>query len=223
MSTGKEIIVATVKAAVSMVPAAGPFISEFISLAQDNVMNRRQEEWKTLVEEKLSRLQNRLDELSNDEFFVSVVQKTSSYAMQAYQAEKRALFANILYNAASVNIDQDKQLLFINLLEQYTMLEIKLLEFLSINRYNENDFIKQSGMTRSFTIPAEEKFLDYLIKADCDFRVFSYVFICKLRSNPCTFINALKKVCKSLCRSHSHFRVKHFFVSCRSICTKTKS
>ena len=175
MSTGKEIIVATVKAAVSMVPAAGPFISEFISLAQDNVMNRRQEEWKTLVEAKLSRLQNRLDELSNDEFFVSGVQKTSSYAMQAYQAEKRALFANILYNAASVNIDQDKQLLFINLLEQYTMLEIKLLEFLSIDRYNENDYIKQSGMTRSFAIPAEEKFLDYLIKADKNFNDRDYM------------------------------------------------
>ena len=60
MSTGKNIIVSTIKAAVGMVPVAGPFISEFISLAQDNVMNRRQAEWKTLVEAKLSRLQNRL-------------------------------------------------------------------------------------------------------------------------------------------------------------------
>lgn len=175
MSTGKEIIVATVKAAVSMVPVAGPFISEFISLAQDNVMNCRQEEWKNLVETKLSRLQNRLDELSNDEFFVSVVQKTSSYAMQAYQSEKRALFANILYNAASVNIDQDKQLLFINLLEQYTMLKIKLLDFLSVDRYNENDYVKQSGMVKSYTYPSEERFLDFLIKADRDFSDREYM------------------------------------------------
>lgn len=175
MSTGKNIIVSTVKAAVGMVPVAGPFISEFISLAQDNVMNRRQAEWKTLVEAKLSRLQNRLDELASDEFFVSVVQKTSSYAMQAYQAEKRALFANILYNAASVNIDQDKQLLFINLLEQYTMLEIKLLDFLSVDRYNENDYVKQSGMVKSYTYPSEERFLDFLAKADQDFSDRNYM------------------------------------------------
>lgn len=175
MSTGKEIIISTVKATVGMVPVAGPYISEFISLAQNNVMNRRQEEWKTLVEEKLSRLQNRLDELSNDEFFVSVVQKTSSYAVQAYQAEKRTLFANVLYNAASVNIDQDKQMLFINLLEQYTILEIKLLDFLLVDRYNENDYEKQSGMFRTYTYPSEEKFLDYLAITDPGFSDGDYM------------------------------------------------
>ena len=174
---GKKVLIASAKGAISLIPWAGPFLAEFLDLAKENVMDRRQKEWMALVNDKFDLLQKRIDELSSDEFYVSVVQKTSYYAMQAYQEEKRALFANIIYNAATIDLEQDRQMLFIDLLNHYTLFAVKLLDFLSCSHYHEDDYIQSRGMSTCYTYPAEEKFFDYLRKANPDFSDSSYVAI----------------------------------------------
>lgn len=175
MSDAKDILVTTGKAVVSTIPVIGPFAAEFIGLAQENVINKRQEEWMTLVNAKLTVLQKRMDELSNSEFFVSVVQKATTYAMQSHEAKKRELFSNIIYNAANVDISEDKQMRYIALLDQYTMLGIKLLEFLSSNHYREEDYVHHGGMVTTYTSPGGEFFLSFLEDADEDFSDSDYI------------------------------------------------
>lgn len=175
MSNAKDALLAAGKAAVSTIPVVGPFAAEFIGLAQDNVINKRLEEWIALVDAKLNVLQNRLDELSSNEFYVSVIQKATTYAMQSYEAKKRRMFGNVVYNAANVDLSEDKQMRFIALLDQYTLLGIKLLKHLSINRYHSENYVHHEGMMRTTSYPGTEHFLDYLRQADNDFSDSSYI------------------------------------------------
>ncbi|MDP4132701.1 MAG: hypothetical protein Q8882_01650 [Bacillota bacterium] len=142
----KDVVFATVKGAVSATPLVGGLLSEYIGLAQEKVANKRMTEWIQLIEDKLQKLSSRFDELTESEFFYSCVQLATGNAMRAYQREKRQLFANALYNSVVIDLDQDKKLFFMSLLDQYTLTGIKLLKYYSENHYNDDDYVRNCGM-----------------------------------------------------------------------------
>lgn len=165
----KDAALATIKGAASATPFVGGLLSEYIGLAQQKVADKRMSEWKQMVEEKLDKLFSQFDTLTQSEFFYSCVQITTVSAMRAYQHEKRQLFANALYNSVVLDLDWDKKLHFLSLLDRYTLTGIKLLKYYSENHYHEEDYIKHSGMMTTTILPGTENPIKSILENNPDF------------------------------------------------------
>lgn len=160
-----DFLVATGKGAVSLFPGGG-FLAEYIGLAQSYVADKRMDEWKTMVETLLEKVPRTIDDLAKDESFYSCIQVATMGAMRAFQHEKRALFANALYSSAvNLDIDEDKKLIYLSLLADYTLSHIRLLDYFSENRYTPEDDISRSGMVTVYkNIGATERPINGIIE-----------------------------------------------------------
>lgn len=141
-----NLLIATAKGAVSALPGGG-LLAEYIGLAQSSIADKRMEAWKKQIEQTLEKIPKSMNELAENEEFYSCVQVATIGAMQAFQEEKRELFANALYHSAvDVDLISDKKLYYISLLSEYTLSHIELLKYFSENHYNEEDNIEKRGM-----------------------------------------------------------------------------
>lgn len=138
MKNVKNIITATVEGAISSIPVAGSFIDKYIGLAKDGVAEKTMNEWKNLVDDRLSKLELDLGELANDELFFSCIQTTTVAAMRAFQKEKREFLANALYNTQTISdISNEKKVIIIGIIDRYSVIAIKTLDLFSNKRMHE--------------------------------------------------------------------------------------
>ena len=79
MASGKDIVATAVKGIIASVPGPGGIIAEFIGYAQEKTLAKRQQEMFDLINIRLNRLQDRIDELASNEFCVTIAQKTYLY------------------------------------------------------------------------------------------------------------------------------------------------
>ena len=167
----KDVAVATIKGAVGVIPLAGPLLAEYIGLSSEIIASKRQKEWQDMVEEKLSQIEDDISEIATNEFFYSCVQTATVGALKAYQKEKCKLFANALYNSYTVtDIAEEKKLIYISLLDKYTLLAIKVLKCYSEDNYEkyDNRIYKENNpnprnMMRTTISHGTEKPITYLI------------------------------------------------------------
>lgn len=90
--------------------------------------NRRLEEWLELLAVRLSYLEERLEELFNDDSFVTTVYAATQAAVRTHQEEKREALCNAVLNAASNSpLDDDIQAFYIQIIDQLTPKHITLL------------------------------------------------------------------------------------------------
>jgi len=166
----KDIAISTVKGAASAVPVVGGLISEYISLTTDLIASKRQKEWQDMVNEKLTKIECNISEIASNDFFYSCVQTATVGALKSYQTEKRMLFANALYNSYVLpDITEEKKIIFISLIDKYTLLTIKLLQCYSTDNYEKYDakIYKENNpnpnnMMRTYTNHGTEKPIKYL-------------------------------------------------------------
>lgn len=152
----RDTALATIKGTISGIPIVGGLFAEYIGLAQDKIADKRMAQWINMVEEKLQKLQDKFDKLAEDELFFSAIQIATVNAMRSYQAEKRMLFANAIYNTAQLNLNEDKKLLFLSLLDRYTLTGIKLLQYFSQDHYHEDDYVRHRGMVTTYSTGGTE-------------------------------------------------------------------
>ena len=143
----KDATISTIKGAVSTVPLVGGLFAEYISLAQSKISDKRASQWQTMVEEQLQKLHSDFDSLTENEFFFSCIQTATVNAMRA-----------------------DKKMLFLSLLDRYTLAGIKLLKYYSENHYHEDDFIRRGGMVTSYSVGGTEYPTTYILKSCPDFK-----------------------------------------------------
>lgn len=159
----KDATISTIKGAVSTVPLVGGLFAEYISLAQSKIADKRASQWQSMVEEQLQKLHSDFDSLTGNEFFFSCIQTATVNAMRAYQDEKRQLFANTILNSVLLDLDSDKKMLFLSLLDRYTLAGIKLLKYYSENHYHKDDF-------SNTLISGTEYPTTYILKSCPDFK-----------------------------------------------------
>lgn len=159
----KDATISTIKGAVSTVPLVGGLFAEYISLAQSKIADKRASQWQSMVEEQLQKLHSDFDSLTENEFFFSCIQTATVNAMRAYQDEKRQLFANTILNSVLLDLDSDKKMLFLSLLDRYTLAGIKLLKYYSENHYHKDDF-------SNTLISGTEYPTTYILKSCPDFK-----------------------------------------------------
>ena len=142
-----DVLLATAKGGVSLLPGGG-LLAEYIGLAQSSIANKRMNEWKEKVEQTLEKIPKSMNEIAQSEEFYSCVQTATIGAMRAYQEEKRILFANALYHSAiDLDLDTDKKIFFFNLLGDYTLSHIKLLQYFSKDNSQINNRVQIIGGT----------------------------------------------------------------------------
>lgn len=150
----KDFVVATTKGIVGVIPFAGAFLSEYIGLVQDNITNKRTQEWREKVEEKLQQLKVSVQELSKDEFFYNCYQETMYGFLKNYEKKKRDMYINSLMNCRLQTLSEDKKMRFIRLLDMYTLNGIYLLRYFA-EAHNEQT--NQIGNVRTRTFEGTEK------------------------------------------------------------------
>lgn len=172
-----DATIATAKGIVGATPMVGSILSEYISLAQDKVADKRMNDWKGMVEIQLSKLRTDLNQIAESEFFYSCVQIATANAMRAHQTEKRQLFANALYHSVTLDLDEDKKLLFLSLLNQYTLTGIILLKYYSEDHYREGDYVHHSGMLTTYSIGGTEYPIKSIMEGNLQLQDDEYVMI----------------------------------------------
>jgi hypothetical protein len=161
----KDVSIATIKGAVGIIPFAGSFLSEYIGLAQERIADKRIKEWIEMVECKLEKLNYDVSKLSQDELFFTALHIATNKVMNECKKEKREYFANAIYNTVYItDISEEKKMVFLFLLEKYTLSSIKLLRLFSEDHYGKSDYTEKSGMVVITTQPGQEKPIKYILE-----------------------------------------------------------
>lgn len=139
------------KALVGSVPGIGSAASELLSLVIAQPVNKRRDEWIIRLYEDLKELEGRIDEfrienLKDDEQFVTIVINAIQLAIRNNNEEKLQALKNACINTAlKINTDEDKQLIFLNYVDELIPLDIKLL----YHFMNPEERCKESGVNTS--------------------------------------------------------------------------
>jgi hypothetical protein len=128
---------AVTKAIVGLVPVAGSALPVLLETIFAPPLERRREKWLQKLSEALTDLECRmegfsLDNLSNNELFITAVAQATQVALRTHQAEKlNALKQAVIHSALPGSPDEDQQLIFLRFIEELTPSHLKLLAFLN--------------------------------------------------------------------------------------------
>lgn len=117
------------KTALSAIPVGGALITSVYDTVKSNCLSKRQEKWRTALEERLVKLENTLEEIGNDELFTTALVKATELAMRTAKEEKMAYLANSVINSLNPDLNEEKLIVFLDLLDRYTVSHIKILYF----------------------------------------------------------------------------------------------
>lgn len=117
------------KTALSVIPVGGALATSVYDTVKGNCLSKRQEKWKETLEERLSKLENTLEDIGNNEIFATTLIKATELAMRTSREEKMAYLANSVVNSLQPDIDEEKLIVFLNLLDKYTVSHINIIYF----------------------------------------------------------------------------------------------
>ena len=131
---GKADIAHTiVKAAISGVPAVGGPAAEIFALVITPPLQKRQADWMNGVAVGLTELERKVDgfsieNLRDNERFISAVMNASQAAIRDHQREKRdALLSAVLNVARGSGLTEDTESIFLALVDRYTAWHLRVL------------------------------------------------------------------------------------------------
>lgn len=124
-----DLVEITLKTTLSVIPVGGALISSVWDVVKNNSLSKRSEEWKVALEERLSKLENTLEDIGNNELFTTALIKSTELAMKTARKEKMEFLANAVIHSVNQNIDEEKLIVFFSLLDKYTVSHIKILNF----------------------------------------------------------------------------------------------
>ena len=125
----KDAVVGGVKGILATMPV-GSVVMSIAQEVQNGILQRRFEDWKEKVDEKLGNLEEEIrHKLPDNEIFATVLLLSAQMAIKTND-EKRSYLANAVKNAATTNISEDRIVVPLNCIDKYTLTHLKLLRFL---------------------------------------------------------------------------------------------
>lgn len=124
-----DVLEITGKTALSVIPIGGVLATAIYDTVKGNVLQKRQEKWKFLIEDRLSKLETTLENIGENETFATMLIKSTELAMKTEKEEKLEYLANALLYTVEHSIDEDKLIMFMSYVEKYTVSHIKILNF----------------------------------------------------------------------------------------------
>jgi hypothetical protein len=133
--TEADAVYATARGLVSLIPDAG-VIDQLLSLVLAPSLVRRRDEWlkdlADVVEELKKRVDNfNIEDLAQNEAFVSATIQASRIAAGTHKEDKRKILRNALLNIAlGGGPDEDTQQIFLNIVDAFTASHVRVLDVL---------------------------------------------------------------------------------------------
>ncbi|MCM3109973.1 hypothetical protein [Lederbergia lenta] len=130
----KEVGYAITKGAIGSVPIAGGVLSELFSAVFNEPATKRKEQVIYDIENRLQYLEKEgvnLEELKENEEFLSIAMQAYNIAMRTHQVDKRAALMNSIFNTSRLLIDENEKLMFLNYIDQFTEWHLRILSFLN--------------------------------------------------------------------------------------------
>lgn len=130
---GKEIISNVIeigaKTALSVIPVGGELISSVWDAVKSNAAEKRMNEWKSIIEERLHKLEVSLDDIGNNELFTSALMKATDAALRTAEENKREYLANVVNNSILCPVEESKLMMFLDLVDRLTVWHVAILRF----------------------------------------------------------------------------------------------
>lgn len=126
-----QVIEIGAKTYLSTIPIGGTLITSVWDSVKNNKIETRQNEWKNMIENKLSSLEISLEDIGNNDKFTTCILKATELAIKTSSIEKKLYLANALINSINIDFDETTMLIFLNLIEEYTDLHMIILDFFS--------------------------------------------------------------------------------------------
>lgn len=153
-ATSADVAHTIVKSAVASVPLVGGAAAEAFSLIINEPLSKRRDEWIESVVAALKNLEKQVDgfsveNLKDDESFITAVVHASQIAIRTHQREKLNALKNALLNSALPNSpDDDLKLIFLDYVNSATEWHLRILNFLDDpSRYYEANEIAVPNMS----------------------------------------------------------------------------
>lgn len=132
-ATLKDRLHTLAKAGIASIPLVGAAASELFTVILAPPLEKRRVEWMNNVAEHLKELEERgklnLEDLQENETFITTVMQASQAAIRNHQSEKREALRNAVLNAALPHAPEESiQQLFINQVDTFTVWHIRFLD-----------------------------------------------------------------------------------------------
>ncbi|EOU1149011.1 hypothetical protein [Clostridium perfringens] len=141
--TSGDLIMAGVRGLVGTVP----FMAELLDVVFSSPIEKRKDEWLIQLAKGLEELreqvgEQKLENLTENEVFQTIVLDATNIAIRTHQEMKRKALCNACINTVKeIDISEDKKLVFIRLIDQLTEIDLKLLLYFEdpLKRFDETD------------------------------------------------------------------------------------
>lgn len=123
------------KVVFSLIPGIGGAAAEIFSTVIVPPLTKRRDEWIESIANGLKELEEKdegfkIEELANNDMFITTVMHASQVAIRNHQEEKLEALKNAVLNAASPNApEEDIQLMFLHFIDTLTPWHIRILTF----------------------------------------------------------------------------------------------
>jgi len=128
-----DLVHALTKAGLSAIPLLGSSAAELFQLVIQPPLERRRAEWMAAIGDKLQELQDhgvRLEDLAENEEFITAVMHASNIALRTHQKEKLDALHNAILNVAIRQAPDDAlQHMFFRWIESLSPLHLRFLKF----------------------------------------------------------------------------------------------
>jgi hypothetical protein len=130
-----DVAHALAKGVISAVPLVGTPAAELFSLVVTPPLERRRAEWLNAIYDRLTQLQSevqgfRIEALKDNPLFITTVMHATIAALRNHQKEKLDALQNAVVNSArGVDIEENLQLLFLNMVDELTPLHLRVLKY----------------------------------------------------------------------------------------------
>jgi len=127
------------KGTIGVVPYAGSIAAEVFGIFVASPIDKRRQKWAELVISKLKELEEtktslNIDDLKENEEFISFLMEASEIALKSHQTEKINALRNSIGNYfKNDSLEFDKKISFLKVVEQITPTHLKILLFISKN------------------------------------------------------------------------------------------
>lgn len=128
---------ALVKGLISAIPALGGPAAELFGLVIAPPLEKRRNEWMNTVAKKILELEQKqagfkIEELAGNQLFLTVVMQSTVAALRNHQKEKLDALQNAVVNTArGIDLEENLQLLFLDMIDSLTPLHLNILGYFS--------------------------------------------------------------------------------------------
>ena len=117
------------KTALSMIPVGGALITSVWDSIKSNCAQKRLDEWQNVIEERLSKVDESLENIGTNENFTSAMFQATELAIKTAENKKRIYLANAVSNSLTCTFEESIIMIFFDMIGKYSLWHIKILDY----------------------------------------------------------------------------------------------